>query len=61
MRQFVVWRSLCSEHGNASWAIVDGVLTVRTCHGSKSIKFDGEAPEGIVKVLTWEIASDNGF
>jgi hypothetical protein len=57
-RQFIVWNSLRSDHGDASWAIVDGMLTVRTCHGSKSMKFDGGSPEGLVKVLTWEIESD---
>jgi hypothetical protein len=57
-RQFVVWNNLKSENGDCSWAIVDGMLTVKTCHGSKTIKFDGGSPEGIAKVLTWEIAAD---
>jgi len=54
----IVWNSLRSDHGDASWAIVDGMRTVRTCHGSKSMKFDGGSPEGLVKDLTWEIESD---
>jgi hypothetical protein len=48
-RQFVVWNNLKSENGDCSWAIVDGMLTVKTCHGSKTIKFDGGSPEGIAK------------
>jgi hypothetical protein len=59
-RQFVIWNSLKSEHGNCSWAIVDGMLTVKTRHGSKRMKFDGDcSPEGLARVMTWEIDLEN--
>jgi hypothetical protein len=60
MRQFIVWNTLKSEHGNCSWAVLDGMLVVKTHLGTKSMKFDGDhSPEGLARVMTWEIDLEN--
>jgi hypothetical protein len=57
-RQFVVWNSLKCDHGQCRWAIIDGLLTVHTQHGSKTITCNGGSPESPARVLIWEIESD---
>ena len=35
MRQFIVWHNSKSEYGTGSWAVIDGILFVRTCDGRR--------------------------
>jgi hypothetical protein len=57
-RPFVVWHNYHCDHGSCSYAVIEDRLTVRTCHGSKTVRFDGECPEAIARTLIWEIESD---
>ena len=57
-RELVVWNSLKCDHGQCVWSLYDGTLTVRTQHGKKSVRCDGDSPECIARVLIWEIESD---
>jgi hypothetical protein len=38
--------------------VADGLLTVVTKHGHKTIPCNGGAPESLARVLIWEIESD---
>lgn len=59
-RQFTIWHNLKSEHGNCSWAVIDGRLVVKTCLGSKSMKLGANhSPEALARVMTWEIDLEN--
>jgi hypothetical protein len=59
-RNFVVWRSLRSDHGNCSYAIIDDTLVVKTHLGTATHhRFDGIDPEALARVMTWEINLTN--
>ena len=58
MRAFVVWHSLQCEYGNGSWAVIDGLLTVRTANGSKTTQLGNLSPESLARILMWELATD---
>jgi hypothetical protein len=58
MRNFVTWHNYKCDHGQCVWSLYDGTLTVRTQHGTKSVRHNGDAPECIARVLIWEIESD---
>jgi len=59
-RKFIVWRNLRSDHGNCSWAIIDDTLVVKTRLGTATYpRFDGIDPEGLARVMTWEINLTN--
>ena len=46
MRKFVVWRTSKSEYGTGSWAIIDGMVFVRTAHGQKATQIGGSESRG---------------
>ena len=50
-RPFVIWRTLKCEHGQGSWAIIDGMVFVRTCNGHKATQIGGSNPEGLARML----------
>jgi len=54
-RRFVTWTSMKNEHGTGSWAVIDGILTVRTAHGTKSAQIGGMPPEYLARVLMREL------
>jgi hypothetical protein len=58
-RKFVTWNSIQCQYGSGSWAVIDGILTVRTATGSKTAPLDGTAPELLATVLMGEIARDH--
>jgi hypothetical protein len=58
-RFFTVWHSLRSEHGNCSWAVIDGTLYVRTHLGSKCTQLGWHPPDLLARILTREINSEN--
>lgn len=58
MRPFVTWHSLHCEYGNGSWAVIDGLLTVRTANGSKTTQLGGMSPESLAQILMWELAAE---
>ena len=41
MRKFIVWSQIRSEHGQGTWALIDDVVTVKTCDGQKSTQRGG--------------------
>ena len=41
MRKFIMWHTSKSEWGTGSWAIIDGMVTVRTAFGPKQPKSAG--------------------
>jgi len=55
MRKFVTWHNLKNEAGNGSWAIFDGMVTVRTPDGTKSAQIGGMPPEYLARVLMREL------
>jgi hypothetical protein len=57
-REFVRWRRLNAPHGHASFAVVDGVLTLNSSLGRKQAKLDGETPEGLAQILLDELARE---
>ena len=55
-RQFVTWHSLQCEFGTGSWAVVDGILTVSTAHGSKSAQLGNMGSgEALARLLMREM------
>ena len=58
-RQFVTWHTLQCEFGTGSWAVVDGILTVSTAHGSKSAALLGNnTGEVLARLLMWEMQNE---
>jgi hypothetical protein len=55
MRKFVVWRTSKSEWGTGSWAIIDGMVFVRTRSGHKATQIGGSNPEGLARILIREL------
>jgi hypothetical protein len=58
-RNFVTWNSIQCQYGSGSWAVIDGILTVRTATGSKAAPLDGASPELLATILMGEIARDH--
>ena len=58
MRKFIVWHNTKSEYGDGSWAIIDGMVFVRTGHGQKATQIGGSNPEGLARILIRELAGD---
>ena len=54
-QRFVTWHSLKNEFGNGSWAVFDGMVTVRTPDGTKSAQIGGMPPEYLARVLMREL------
>ena len=44
-RQFVTWHTAQTPHGPCSWAVVDGLLHVRSALGTKFADIGGPDPE----------------
>ena len=57
-RPFVIWSNLKCEHGNGSWAVIDGIVFVKPCNGSKATQLSGSNPEGLARILIRELAGD---
>jgi hypothetical protein len=55
MRKFTVWRTSKSEWGTGSWAIIDGMVFVRTCNGHKATQIGGSNPEVLARILIREL------
>src|SRR5262245_49485824 len=53
-RKFVTWNVIQTEHGNGSWAIIDGWLTVRTALGTMSTDPGNMPPEFLAGILMRE-------
>src|SRR5262249_8632311 len=57
-----IWREITSEYNgraiNGSFKFLDGVVTVRTLHGSKAAQVRGQTPEQLAKALLRELARD---
>jgi hypothetical protein len=47
MRKFVTWSNLKCEYGNGSWALIDGIVFVKTCNGSKATQLGGHSPRAL--------------
>jgi hypothetical protein len=57
-RQFVTWRTTHNEFGTGSWAVIDGILTVRTADGTKSAPFDNVPADILARLLMWEMQNE---
>ena len=57
-----IWREITSEYNGraikGSFKFLDGVVTVRTLHGSKAAQVRGQTPEQLAKALLRELARD---
>jgi hypothetical protein len=58
-RKFVIWNSVQCQYGSGSWAVIDGMLTVRTATGTKTVELDGMPPEALAVVLMGELAREH--
>jgi hypothetical protein len=54
-----VWRTLETPHGKASWAVIGGVLHVRSALGEKTTQVGNVPPEILVRLLMSELAQGN--
>jgi hypothetical protein len=57
-RNFIVWHSMKNEYGNGSWALIDGLVTVRTADGSKTTQLGWMPPDFLASVLMREISRE---
>jgi hypothetical protein len=59
-REFVVWRTLATDHGQCSWTVTrDGTLYVNTRLGSKCTQIGGSSPEYLAGLILREINFEN--
>ena len=58
MRKFVTWHTTTNPHGTGSWAVIDGLLHVRTCNGTKIAELGAHPPETLARILMGEMARD---
>jgi hypothetical protein len=58
MSKPIVWHTHKSEWGTGSWAVIDGMVFVRTAHGTKATQLGGSPPETIAKLLIRELAGE---
>jgi hypothetical protein len=56
MRRFISWVSIHNEHGSASYAVNDDIVTVRTCNGTKSVQLNGATPASVARILMRELS-----
>jgi hypothetical protein len=58
----VVWREIATEYKGrtikGSFKFIDGAVTVRTPHGSKTTQSGGQTPEQMAKTLLRELARE---
>jgi hypothetical protein len=48
-----------NEYGNGSWALIDGLVTVRTADGSKTTQLGWMPPDFLASILMREINREN--
>ena len=53
-----IWRSIQTPHGNASWAVIDGVLYLRSMLGNKTTQVGNSDPEMLARCLMAELAKE---
>ena len=49
-RKSITWHTSQSEYGTGSWAVIDGMVFVRTAHGTKATQVGGSPPETIARI-----------
>lgn len=59
MSKYVVWNTLHTAAGHASWAVIGDTLTVRMADGVKKVELRGIDPESLARILMWEIVRDD--
>jgi len=47
------------DGGNYSWAVIDGLVFVRTQHGQKVTQVGGSPPDHIARILAKELGALN--
>ena len=57
-----IWREITTVYNGraikGSFKLLDGVVTVRTLHGSKAAQVRGQTPEQLARTLLRELARD---
>jgi len=57
-----LWREITAEYNGraikGSFKFLDGVVTVRTLHGTKAAQVRGRTPEQVAKTLLRELARE---
>jgi hypothetical protein len=56
MRRFISWQPLHNEFGSGEWTVNDDIVTVRTCHGTKSVPLNGCTPASVARILMHELS-----
>lgn len=54
----VEWHALHTDNGSGSWAVLPGMLTVRTANGTKTAWLGGMPGETLAGVLMRELAQE---
>ena len=55
-RECVNWSTLSTRHGTASWAVIDGLLHLRSCDGTKVAELGAMQPMLLAQILMRELA-----
>ena len=53
-----IWRSIQTPDGNASWAVIDGVLYLRSMLGNKTTQVSNSDPEMLARRLMAELENE---
>jgi hypothetical protein len=53
-----MWRTVETPHGNASWAVIDDMLYVRSVLGNKATPIGNSHPETLARLLMVELAQE---
>ena len=57
-RQFVTWTTEPTPYGSASWAMIDGLLHVRSGIGTKVAELGSLTPQVLTQLLMWELSNE---
>ena len=50
-REFVNWTTEQTPHGSASWAMIDGLLHMRSAIGTKVADLGSATPQSLARLL----------
>jgi hypothetical protein len=57
-RKFVNWTTEQTPYGSASWAMIDGLLHVRSTVGTKVAHLGSLTPQSLARLLMWELSNE---
>ena len=57
-RQFVTWTTEPTPYGSASWAMIDGLLHVRSAIRTKVVDPGSLTPQSLTRLLMWQLSNE---